>query len=413
MLPHSLRIAWTILSRRRGFAAIGVATVAATLVVVAVAAAMLGQLFGTAPPESRLDRALGLYSLGMYGEHWARTGFPGYGFLDQRLRDLPGVEETTFFALQTPVVSYSGARKVRAWLKRTDGAFWRVFDHHFVEGAPFGDADEREHAMVAVVNESTRDALLGGAPAVGRTIELDGQRFRVVGVVADVPAAKLLPFADVWVPLSTAKSDAWRREWVGDFVGIFLAHSRADFPALRAEVARRIATATPPDPEHFQELRGGADDKFGALSRMLFASRLDAARPARLGALLAGAALLLMLLPAVNLTNLHLARVGERAAEIGVRRAFGAPKRALIGQLLVENLLLSALGGAIGLALAAFVLAAINATGWIPYARFTLSLAACGWTLAATALFGALSGIVPALRLARLAPVTALKGGSR
>ena len=66
-----------------------------------------------------------------------------------------------------------------------------------------------EVSQVAVINAATRERLFGGQPAVGRTLDVDGQSFRVVGVVADVPIYRIVPFSDVWVPTSTSKSRSY------------------------------------------------------------------------------------------------------------------------------------------------------------------------------------------------------------
>ena len=63
----------------------------------------------------------------------------------------------------------------------------------------------------------------------------------------------------------------------------------------------------------------------------------------------------------------------ERASEIGVRKAFGAPTRTLVGQFLVENMILTLVGGAIGFVLSMLVLRAMNQSGFIRYARFTIN----------------------------------------
>jgi putative ABC transport system permease protein len=93
---------------------------------------------------------------------------------------------------------------------------------------------------VAVINESTRRRFFGEATAVGKTLAADGQRFRVIGVVPDVPELRTVPFADIWVPLTTAKSDSYRRELMGGFNAIYLARSVADLPALREEFRSRM-----------------------------------------------------------------------------------------------------------------------------------------------------------------------------
>ena len=76
-----------------------------------------------------------------------------------------------------------------------------------------------------------------------------------------------------------------------------------------------------------------------------------------------------MLLPTINLVNINLSRVLDRASEIGVRRAFGASSRTLVGQFLIENLVLTLIGAAVGLALAAVVLRIFNVSGLIAHAQ--------------------------------------------
>ena len=240
---------------------------------------------------------------------------------------------------------------------------------------------------------------------------MDGQRFRVVGVVPDVSMLRVVAFADVWVPISTARSDAYKNEDVADFMGLVLAPPER-FDALRREFDERLARAESTDPSTFDTFHGGLETFFEFASRMLLSQRLEEARPGALRALLGGAALLFMLLPAINLVNLNLSRILERGSEIGVRKAFGASSRTLIGQFLVEGLVLSLLGGAVALVLCALTLRGINASGLIPYAQLTLNPRVFLWGLLFATVFGLLSGLYPAWRMARLHPVESLRGRS-
>jgi putative ABC transport system permease protein len=123
-----------------------------------------------------------------------------------------------------------------------------------------------------------------------------------------------------------------------------------------------------------------------------------------------GLGLLFMLLPALNLVNINVSRTLERAAEIGVRKAFGATAGRLAGQFLVENMLLTLLGGLLGLALAAAVLHLLNGSHFIPYAQLALSGRVFGVGLGLALVFGLFSGAYPAYKMSKLPAIKALKG---
>lgn len=407
MLRHALGMAWKVLGRRKVFTAVSLFGISLTLLVLMVAAALFDHMLGAHPPEVHLDRTLGIYGLGLVGESATATGFPGYAFLDRYARDLPGVEEESFFRSRGWITTYHEGRKVRSWLKRTDAPFWEILEFELVEGRPLSADDVARARRVAVINESTRDAFFGGEAAVGRTIDVEGMPHEVVGVVRDVPFLRFMPFSDIWAPLTTAPNDAWRDEIRGDFQALLLAESRQRFPVIKEELAHRIAEAEPPG--EFDRYHAGADTFFEFLSRSFFSSHAEESHPGRLRAVLAVAALLFMLLPTLNLVNINLSRILERAQEIGVRKAFGAPAPALVGQFLVENLVLTLIGGALGLVLSTLALEGLELTGLIPYAELSLNLRIFAWGVLFAVVFALLSGVYPAWRMARLDPVQALQ----
>jgi putative ABC transport system permease protein len=245
-------------------------------------------------------------------------------------------------------------------------------------------------------------------------LEVGGQRFQVVGVVRDVPILRLVPFSDVWVPYTTDRSDAYRRELVGDMMGLFLARSTADLPAIREEVRARVATI-PTDDKDFEKIVAHAETLVDTAARVLVTGGdAEVEGPGnRLRLALVVLALLFMLLPAVNLVNLNVSRIMERASEIGVRKSFGASSAVLVGQFLVENLALTLIGGAVGFVVSAWLLWMINASGVILYADLRMNLRIFGAGLAFAVFFGTMSGVYPAWRMSRLEPVQALKGASR
>jgi putative ABC transport system permease protein len=163
----------------------------------------------------------------------------------------------------------------------------------------------------------------------------------------------------------------------------------------------------------YKTISGGADTLFETLSRILFStSSLAESHPERLLAVLALIMVLFMVLPTVNLVNINLSRILDRSSEIGVRKAFGASSWTLIGQFVVENVVLTLVGGALGLLLAGLALHAINASEVIPYARLAINLRVFLYALLIALFFGLFSGVYPAWRMSRLHPVKALRGRS-
>jgi len=414
MLKSYLKLAWKVLLRRKFFTFISLFGIAFTLVVLTLVTALLDHVVAGYPPETMHASTVGINFASLRGEHWRRNGFAGYAMLDKYARDLPNVKQMAVASLPNGVFSYLNGQRLKSYLKRTDGAFWQILDFRFLEGGPYTESDVGDHRMVAVINESTRQRFFSGQPALGRTIEADGQRFTVVGVVPDVSILRLVPFADIWVPHTTAKSDSYTREYVGDFLGILLLEDPSKLALTRDELWSRLRTAKLPDPG-FNRLDATPETLFDTIGRLLTGdgSGEGSGYGRRLQIALTVAALLFMLLPAVNLVNLNASRIMERASEIGVRKAFGASSRTLVGQFVVENLVLTLVGSAIGFVAAALLLQLINGSGMIQYAQLQLNYRIFGWGVLLAVAFGLLSGVYPAWRMSRLHPVQALKGASR
>ena len=296
-------------------------------------------------------------------------------------------------------------------MRRTDGAFWEIMEFEFVEGGPITSIDDENGNFVAVINETTRERFFDGEAAFGRTLRADGQAFTVVGVVPDVPIMRTITFADVWTPIGASKTTAYRDSLLGSFQGILLAERRAAFPGIRQEFRRRLETAELPRPDVYEKLESDAFTRFEMIAReSLGVYDFTGAPTTRFGLFTVLMVLAFMLMPALNLINLSLSRMLERSSEIGVRKAFGASSLSLVGQFLVENVVLTLGGGLVGLLLSLFALKFVSGSALIPYANLSFSprvfLAGLGLSL----LFAVLSGAYPAWRMSRLHPVEALHG---
>jgi len=184
MFKSYLKIAIKVLLRRKFFTVVSLFGISFTLVVLMVATAILDHLLAPLPPEVNQDRTLSITRACMFGERSTWNSGAGYRLLDRYARNLPGAERMSIFTAADQVYSYPGGTKVGVALKRTDGDFWRILRFDFIEGAPYTSDDVESARPVAVITRTTRARLLGGRTALGQTIEVDGQGFRVVGTNA-------------------------------------------------------------------------------------------------------------------------------------------------------------------------------------------------------------------------------------
>ena len=414
MLNHYLVLAVKVLMRRKFFTFISLFGISFTLLVLTVVAALFDHSFGPGAEEPLQDRTLYAGRAVMYAKDNTWSSNAGFKLLDGYARDLPGVERLSLYENSHSVHSYLDGRKVSSGLKRTDDEFWRILQFEFLEGGPFGTADVAEARFVAVINRTTRQRIFDGRNAVGQSFEADGQRFRVVGVVEDVSELRSVPSADIWVPYTTAKTDAYKREIMGDWNAIALARDKAAMAGIHEEFNSRLLRVELPDKD-YEAIVAPFETKFAGFARLMpTADRKDPESQVwKMVALLFVLALLFILIPTVNLVNINISRIMERASEIGVRKAFGAPSRTLVGQFLVENILLTLIGGTVGFVLSIFVLRGIAQSGLFSYAHFSINLRVFAYGMALAVAFGLISGVYPAWRMSRLNPVQALKGGPR
>ena len=205
----------------------------------------------------------------MYGPNstWSSNG--GFKLFDRYARNLPGVERLSLYQNSHTVHSYLDGRKVSSGLKRTDDEYLahpRVrVPRRRTDSAP---PTSPRRDFVAVINRTTRQRIFDGRNAVGQTLEADGQRFRVIGVVEDVSEMRSVPYADIWVPYTTAKTDAYKREIMGDWNAMALARDKASMAGIREEFNSRLLRVELPQ-EGYQAIVAPFETKFAGFARLM------------------------------------------------------------------------------------------------------------------------------------------------
>ena len=263
-------------------------------------------------------------------------------------RDLPGVERLSIFSGGGTVHSYLGGQKIESTLKRTDGEFWRDPRLHVRRRRALRDRGRRRSAVRRGDQRRHAPALLRRAPG-GRP---DDRSRRPALPRRRRRGRRLARAASCRSPISgcrytTAKTDAYKRELMGDFLAIALAPRPRTLPRIHEEFNSRLLHVEfdirrAPRP---WSRRSRPTSRWSPASRRHGDNKDPSSQVWRLVLLLAVLAVLFVLLPTVNLININVSRIMERASEIGVRKAFGASARTLVGQFIVENIMLTLVGG--------------------------------------------------------------------
>jgi putative ABC transport system permease protein len=228
---------------------------------------------------------------------------------------------------------------------------------------------------------------------LGQTVKLNGQDFRLVGVLDD--QAGFGTSGRVYVPIDSARKLFSQYPYVSSIVIQADTPEQVDTLQLQADVLLRE--------------RYGLGEETTARYTITNQASLIAAVgsiTATLGLLLTGIAAISLIVGGIGIMNIMLVSVRERTREIGVRRAIGAKQSNILTQFLIEAIVLSLAGGVVGLILgeiAAFFLAAIG--DWV----FSIRLDTVGLALGFSLLVGVVFGVWPARTAAKLEPIDALR----
>lgn len=299
-------------------------------------------------------------------------------------------------------------------VKYTDDGFWSIFNFRFITGKPFEKADFLSGIPKAVITDQTARELFGTTDVLGKNIVINFIDYTITGVVKEVSRAARDSYAEAWIPYTT-KDQLMSLQYAdgvsGGFNVCILAKHSKDFASIRTELKQQTARYN----EGKQLYKVGFAEN--PISRLDIAMGSEGFRKVDYKDFIleTGSLVLFMLLvPALNLIGVTQASIQRRKSEVGLRKAFGATYSKLVSQILYENLVITLLGGALGL-LFSFGLLNISKDFLLQNNTMINSdMLFQPGTFVATLFFvllmNFLSAGIPALRIAKQPIVEALKG---
>ena len=305
------------------------------------------------------------------------------------------------------------------WGQVVSGNYFDVLRVTPMMGRGFAPEEDRSlgsHAVVVISHSLWERRLGSDSQIVGKTIDLNGRAYNVIGVAP--PSFKGSKFAlslDFWVPMAMAEDlqrltnllNSRDSHWVNVVARLKPGVSLDQASANLSMIAGRLNQTYPDE-------RASSTDAF--VMTEIEGRFEDVAALMKSGAAIAMAIVgLVLLIACANVANLLLARAAARRKEIGIRLALGASRARLIRQLLTENVLLSVMGGGLGLLLAYWLTYLMQ--GFIPVLQynvvsdfFGIDSRALIFTLVVSLLTGVVFGLAPAWHASKPDLVPVLKG---
>ncbi len=281
---------------------------------------------------------------------------------------------------------------------RTHGVgadMYNINERPLTEGRYFTEAEISRRRSVAVLGYKVADELFGNSDPLGREIRVGGRSFTVVGVYMEqgrLMGQSTDDFVDV--PYTTFRKYFGYRHPVSIYLR---AHSQEELAGLMYEAEQAFRAV--------RRLMPGESNNFGVVSEKLLVSVFEQMTGVIFAVMIVVGGISLIV-GGIGIMNVMLVAVSERTREIGIRKAVGAKRSDILRQFLTEALLVTAVGGLIGVGLGALLGHLIGGAVELPVeisaGSVVLALVFCG-------VVGVSFGIFPALKAARLDPIVALQ----
>jgi putative ABC transport system permease protein len=328
---------------------------------------------------------------------WGQTKTLIYDDMKAILQESPAVK-TAAPGGQTSAQVVFGNDNWFTNIQGTEPQYFDIRDWPIVAGTPFTQAEVDSSAYVAVIGASVRQNLFGATDPIGQTVRIKSLPFKVVGVLnSKGQSAAMGQDQDdvIFVPITTLQKKLTGETWLR-FIVVSAVSKDATY-AAQQEITSLLRDR--------HRIRAGQDDDFMVRNLADVADLADQSSRV-MTMLLASIAGVSLIVGGIGIMNIMLVSVTERTREIGIRMAIGATEGDVQRQFLIEAIVLSLIGGAIGILFGVgSSLLITRVLGW--------SVLISPLAIVAAAVFsgavGIFFGFYPARKAARLDPIEALR----
>lgn len=277
-------------------------------------------------------------------DHTNQNSGMGRKAFEALFTDLPGVKEVTWYRgiSKTPCNLSASNETFNYFVRPVAGNWFTFFDYEFVTGRPFTQEEYDARRRVSVVTERMALRLFGTTDVIGKEYQSNFSPVKVVGVIKDVNAIFQTAYADAFVPFSLENEDyyaTWTEGLGGIRMGLLKLASDVRTSDVRTEVQHRQDRLNSSTAEYAFEMK-----ELYTHTEYTFFRGKDISAPLVYSMLL----MILLIVPAINISGMTNARMQERVTEIAVRKAYGASRISIMTRLFSENLLTVFLGGILG-----------------------------------------------------------------
>lgn len=279
---------------------------------------------------------------------------------------------------------------------------FETFEIYPEKGNLFTEDDIRGRANVVVIGSKIKDELFGAVDALGQKIKIKGINFRIIGILPKKGQVSFFNFDEAAVvPYTTAQQYIFGIKFFHRFI------VEAESEDLIPETVNDIKITL----RNSHNITDPSKDDFFVETQADVAARLSTITSV-LTLFLTSVAAISLVVGGIGIMNIMLVSVTERTREIGLRKALGATDGNILTQFLLEAILLTGMGGAVGIALGALFSFAASVFLTRMYALdwpFSLPLSAVIIGVAVATAIGLVFGIYPALQASRKSPMEALR----